>query len=359
MLLASMALVACKKETDFTVVNATAWVGEPVVIKDNSEKYKKNTAVFYDFGDGSSTNIGDESRIAQINPTHTYNKPGVYTITQQVMKSRNIEKRSGKTYAGSQTVTIQMVTPTMELSSTAVNTDQGIWIKNTTDESANLGSTPSYQYWVETPTGTQWVGSANDTRPISWTASTSGAHKMIMYAFQGQGRAMISADFTVSGDRADGVAQLLNGKWSVAATASLTGASYGAGCLAATYAPMYSSISLNNDGNIYSGVWANKGGASSTTVAGNVEESLGSIYVTDAGLVNVSFNNKGITTEQNGLFVNTSTTASNYNTGANGLYTIKSSSATSIVLEKVTKGDSFCTAAADTYNDTYTITLTK
>lgn len=358
MLLASMALVACKKETDFTVENPTAWVGEPVKVKDNNEKYKKNTVVVYDFGDGSQSNeIGDWSRVSQINPTHTYEKAGVYTITQQVMKTGNIQKRSGKTYVGSATVTIQTVAPTMELSVASPSTGQAVVIKNTTDESANKGYNVDYQLVIQGPTWIEVDSWNSNTNSFSWTPQTSGAYKVTLYAYQGESKTMISSDVTVTGSNAYNLSEMLNGKWSVATSASLTGSAYAAfpGCGAAgTLSARLSSISVNNDGNIYSAIWANQGGSNSTAIAGNVLGGQGSFTVIDETHVRVSAD----------FFVNTSITSSNQMGEDNDrVYVVKSASATSIVLERVEKDSNDCdgdgTTADLSYTDTYTITLTK
>jgi len=72
---------SCKKTTSsFTVDNATPWVGQVVHIIDGLDtKAVNKSEIAYDFGDGTESN-------ALQNPSHTFEKVGTYTITQQVEK---------------------------------------------------------------------------------------------------------------------------------------------------------------------------------------------------------------------------------------------------------------------------------
>lgn len=356
-----MAFTSCKKiKPGFTVSDSSPWVGQSISVKNGVDsKTDKNTLYTYDFGDGTVLAPGTPGGFNGIsafgvkNPSHTYTQVGTFTIAQEITKTGNIKKHAGKTYEATVNVTVQMVVPTLTLSDAAPNTGETIVIQNTTDESANKGSQPTYAITI---TGSNGITTPAliDGKSTTWTPASSGSYVITLYAYQGPvSMAKVTQNVTVGGSGNTTLKNMLNGTWNVAVTGSFTGTGYtgAAGCIANNVNNTYSSISLKDNGAggiaSYSGVLANSG--ATTTGAGNIQASGVVFTPQDGGLVSVGGND---------LF-NTTNGGTYGGDSPNGTYKVTSSSATSVVLTKTVNGIyNFCLAGG-TYTNVFTITLTR
>lgn len=361
-LLASAMLftTSCKKTTSsFTVDSATPWVGQVVNIKDGLDaKAVKKSEIAYDFGDGTESN-------ALQNPSHVYEKVGTYTITQQVEKEK-FEGHTGSSASSNQVVTVQMVVPTISVLTSSLVAGQPVSIKNTTNESSNMGYTPTYNLTVTNPSGVTQTIAGSGT--YGFVPQSNGSYVINLVATQGQSQATVSQTISVGGiSSASSIQGNLAGTWNVAVKYTpnwtlVNGSACGLTLEAASSitSAVYSSITIGSDGSSVTGVVAIP-----TAQAGNIS-SLGSITAVDAThiIINPNLFNMGNLSA-------TILSGGNYwdsfsiTTAPTGVYVVTSSTPNSIVLtcnltESDTDGSSCNSNTVSVASkDVYTITLTR
>lgn len=312
-----------KPEVNFSANKTILVVGEVVSFKDTDQKTRKTT-YSYDFGDGSQiTGIN--------NPTHVYERAGVYNVTQQVTNTRN-----GKSALGNTTITIISAEANFEISGTTAPTiGNSISFTNTTTEDGK-GFPVSYTWVIEKGSYYRTFESKN----LVWVPETPGDYLVTLYAKQGLSTTQKSEELTVGGLNASSLQQMLVGTWLVSSDAKFEGNYGNASCAMqpAVWKNSYLEVNFNTSGNVTYAIISNPDNLSGNVIGGN------------AGSFGIYFSN--------GQYAEIPT-AFGYEKGqgnAIGLYTVKSATESKIELERVVKTDFSATCK---YADTYTIILSK
>lgn len=312
-----------KPKVNFSADKTIAIVGEVVSFKDTEQKTRK-TIYSYDFGDGSQiTGIN--------NPTHIYDKAGVYTVTQQVTKERN-----GKAGYGQIVINITSAEANFEVSGTTVPTiGNSISFTNSTVDDGK-GYPVSYIWQIEKGSYYKTFESKN----LVWIPETPGDYTITLFAQQGLSKTLKSKIVTVGGLNAYSLQQMLIGTWIVSSDAKFEGNYNNSSCVTQPneWKNSYLEINFNSSGDV------------TYAIISNPDNLSGNVIGSSAGVFGIYFSN--------GQYAKLPT-AFGYSSGqgnAIGLYTVKSATEAKIELERVVKTDVSTTCK---YTDSYTIILTK
>ena len=207
---------SCKKapEANFTASSSDVQPGEPVVFSDGVSD-RKNTTITYDFGDGTSSEMNER------NPSHVYAKPGMYTVTQNVLSNKNANTGKGKYAVTNMDITVTGAKAKFTSSTSSPKIDGTVMFTNTTTN-GDKGYALKYSWWMINSTGNKVV--LSESKNAKYTFDSNDTWIVYLDIWQGTEHKTTASDTIVvgSGTSTSSSFNLIVGAWTFTSDATVT-----------------------------------------------------------------------------------------------------------------------------------------